>query len=439
MLRTGGSLALIVTLLLAACGPRTEPFRTAERPETPVYASATPFGDTAFDNRDLAGLFVRLAMGMEGGGMRPRLQRFEGPVRVGMIGPGAQQYRSFLAELVQTIAREAEVPIALGPPPHQILVRLIPGEEFVPYTANQCFVLFGQPDWQSFKANPKRYNLSALKDDEAQTRVGVMIPDTIEPHKVRECLLEEVTQALGTANDLYGLGPTIFNDDNAHSWPTRLDYLMLRILYHPRMASGLSEEEAQARAYEILDEINADQGTRRALPEIRQESFKSIRSELFDIFAPGTSDETMRETLIELARKVRRDFPGSAYDCMIHSLLAGAGKDEDQTTLFGEAIRICEDVHGPDDIRIAELRLGQAYHDFDEDRYRRAFEEAEALIPVFLAHGKDDRLAAASILRLASAFKLDDPRWEDTFRDHAEAWSAYAFGDDNNVTSRLRN
>jgi hypothetical protein len=84
----------------------------------------------------------------------------------------------------------------------------------------------------------------------------VFIPDNAPPFQVRSCLLEEIPQAMGLVNDLYGLGSSAFNDDGAHVWPTKLDYLMLRVLYAPDMETGLTRSVVEARARSVLDRIN---------------------------------------------------------------------------------------------------------------------------------------------------------------------------------------
>ena len=57
---------------------------------------------------------------------------------------------------------------------------------------------------------------------------------------MRDCLAEEITQALGPANDLYRLPDSIWNDDNFHGMATAFDMLILRALYQPELESGMT-------------------------------------------------------------------------------------------------------------------------------------------------------------------------------------------------------
>ena len=425
---------------LTACGPRTEPYRTAPIPSPEGFRAAVPAGHTVYDNASLADLFVLLTHGLENGDSRKWLQRFEEPVNVGMVGPGAGEYIPFLKDLLAEIRREAKVPISTGQGPHNLLIQFVPGEEFLPRTSNQCMVVFGQPDWKTLIDNPMPYSGRATLTLDRQETMSVIIPDTIEPYKVRECLLEEITQALGTANDLYGLAFTIFNDDNAHSWPTRLDYLMLRLLYHPDMKSGLDRAETRRIALRLLDELNPDGRNAPPLPAIKQKRFKTWRRELLShdrIEDPVVAITKARQ----LAGRARRLAPDSVYDCTGATFLATVARHyeaPDAPVLLDQALKLCARVVGPEDIRIAQLRLQKAYFYLDEKNYSEARREAEDIVEIFKAHALDGNVAAAYIIQTAAAWKLNDPNWDGQILQRAVAWSAFAYGDDHELTLRLR-
>lgn len=426
--------------LLASCGPRTEPYRTAPLPTAQGFRSAVPAGHTVYDNASLADLFVRLTHRLENGDSRKWLQRFEKPVNVGMVGPGAGEYVPFLKDLLGEIRREARIDISAGAAPHNLLIQFVPGEEFLPKTSNQCMVVFGQPDWTTLIDDPLPYSGLATTRIDRQETMSVIIPDTIEPYKVRECLLEEITQALGTANDLYGLASTIFNDDNAHSWPTRLDYLMLRVLYHPEMKSGLDPDQTRALALRLLDEMNPDGRGAPPLPTIEQERFKQWRLELLaqdKIEDPVVAVASARR----LAVRARRMAPDSVYDCTGITFAATVARHfdaPDAADLLDEALATCRRVVGPEDIRIAQLRLQKAYAYLDQDNYADARREVEDIVDIFKAHALDGNVAAAYIIQTAAAWKLNDPNWDGEILKRAADWSAFAYGDDHELTTRLR-
>lgn len=45
----------------------------------------------------------------------------------------------------------------------------------------------------------------------------MFIPNDTSAQEIRDCLNEELAQALGPLNDLYRLSDSVFNDDNMHT------------------------------------------------------------------------------------------------------------------------------------------------------------------------------------------------------------------------------
>jgi hypothetical protein len=65
------------------------------------------------------------------------------------------------------------------------------------------------------------------------------------------CIHEEVTQGLGLGNDSPAARPSIFNDDEEFALLTPMDELMLKMLYSPRLAPGMTEAEARPIVQEL--------------------------------------------------------------------------------------------------------------------------------------------------------------------------------------------
>lgn len=70
----------------------------------------------------------------------------------------------------------------------------------------------------------------------------------------RSCIEEEMTQALGLANDDPNVRPSIFNDDEEFALLTKHDEILLKMLYDPRLRVGMTPE----RARPILPAVAAD-------------------------------------------------------------------------------------------------------------------------------------------------------------------------------------
>ncbi|HBM40525.1 MAG TPA: ATP-dependent transcriptional regulator, partial [Sulfitobacter sp.] len=76
------------------------------------------------------------------------------------------------------------------------------------------------------------------------------------PQEVRDCLHEELAQALGPLNDLYRLPDSVFNDDNVHTVLTGFDMMILRAYYDPALRSGMTRGQVANALPGILSRIN---------------------------------------------------------------------------------------------------------------------------------------------------------------------------------------
>ncbi|MDF0603185.1 DUF2927 domain-containing protein [Psychromarinibacter sp. C21-152] len=71
----------------------------------------------------------------------------------------------------------------------------------------------------------------------------------------RSCIHEELAQGLGLSNDSPMARPSVFNDDEEFGLLTTHDELLLKMLYDPRMRSGMTIREARPVAEEIAAEL----------------------------------------------------------------------------------------------------------------------------------------------------------------------------------------
>ena len=73
----------------------------------------------------------------------------------------------------------------------------------------------------------------------------------------RACFHEEIAQSLGLTNDSHLARPSIFNDDDEFSTLTKLDKILLNILYDNRLKSGIVRNEASQLVRQIASEVTA--------------------------------------------------------------------------------------------------------------------------------------------------------------------------------------
>ena len=439
------SALLIVPLLATACAERTEPYSTTTRPVEARFGASLPAGTTAWSNKSLADVFTKLTHDLEWGSTQANLLRFEAPVRVAMIGDGSESYQLFLAEFLRIIRKEARIDIQqTSPDKANLLVRFVPGGEFRDLTYAQCIVVNDHPTWSEYKSDQAAYGADAFERNKTMEKASALIPRTLEPYKIRECILEEVSQALGTGNDLYGLRDTIFNDDDAHTWPTRLDYLMLRVLYDPRMKTGLNQRATTEHARIELDDINPEGRDVDAppLPEVRQFVFLKWRNGLHRLLlSKDLSDLERSERAQDLIAQAQRTQPNSAYHCTAATTLAQIQveqEDDEALQRIREARTICSTAHGADDIRNSQIRLLEVRALNDEKRYKDALKASDGLEQAFLAHGQEGSLIATYVQIMLAHAKLNDDDARDAFIDRLRDWGAFSLGTDHNIVERLR-
>lgn len=429
--------ALLVLCLAAGCaavidGGRGTPYRTADQPSFPPFGSALPAGHTRYSNESLASVFVRLTHDLEWGGRRPHLVRYETPVSVGVTGRPAPQYTAFIDRFLANLRAQTGIRIARSTAPHNLTVNFIPGQQFRQKLPQHfCVVAPGSLTWDEFKADPVKHGTRSFERNRTLEAMSVYIPDNLEPYLIRLCLIEEIVQALGPANDLFALGPSLFNDDNVHVWPTKLDYLMLRVLYAPEMRTGLDRTETRRRASALLSKLNAEGSA--AAPPLRLLSARRMQ-EWTDLVTKADADD--RRQALDIAR---RQMPGTAYHC--HSLIALARlqRQDPETSLrtLSEAERICIATHGVDDLRTVLIRLELARALFKTGKALEAYQLSDGLAQRLAAFGKDERLVALYDLQAAALRAIQQGTKSFEARRRAGEWGAYALGRDHADVLRL--
>ncbi len=109
-----------------------------------------------------------------------------------------------------------------------------------------CFVVPNVSSLAEYQANRGTSRVDWTQVRERKT-VGIFAPADASPQEVRDCLHEELAQAMGPLNDLYRLTDSVFNDDNFQSVLTAFDMKILRAWYSPRLRSGMSRAEVSAQ------------------------------------------------------------------------------------------------------------------------------------------------------------------------------------------------
>lgn len=111
----------------------------------------------------------------------------------------------------------------------------------------------------------------ASAEDQSIVRAAVLIPvDRARAHaKLIDCIVEETTQVLGLPNDSDKVFPSIFNDRSIDSLLSGLDYLLLKMLYDPRVKAGMNLQQVAPVLKTIVDEFERDGSIENAVARVR--------------------------------------------------------------------------------------------------------------------------------------------------------------------------
>ncbi len=257
------SLLLTAVLVLSACAPRLPemPERRAEAPASlpPMKLFSEPrVTRPARANTDIARDFLDLTFELESGRAVPVFTRFEEPITLRVTGAIPKTLEHDLTGLLTRLRREAKIEIARVRPagPANITVQTISRRDLqgsVPEAA--CFVVPRVGSWDEFRAN-RRGERTDWTKLQRRERLSIFIPRDVAPQELRDCLHEEMAQALGPLNDLYRLEDSVFNDDNFHTVLTGFDMLILRMTYAPELRTGMTRDQVAARLPSILARLN---------------------------------------------------------------------------------------------------------------------------------------------------------------------------------------
>ncbi|MEP3687692.1 MAG: DUF2927 domain-containing protein [Sulfitobacter dubius] len=261
-------LLLPLMMLLNACVPASHSevatravIADSTLPPMKQFAQARPTAPHV-SNAALAEDFLDLSFRMESGRALPVLTRFEGPITLRVLGQPPATMGPDLARLLARLRREAwielrevtggEASITIQAVTRSQIRRLLPQAA--------CFVVPNVSTLEEYRRT-RRSPVTDWTRLTERRKLAIFLPNDVSPQESRDCLHEELAQALGPLNDLYRLPDSVFNDDNVHTVLTGFDMLVLRIYYDPALRSGMRREEVAARLPGILARVNPGGGT----------------------------------------------------------------------------------------------------------------------------------------------------------------------------------
>lgn len=255
--------ALFLALVVAGCAT----VETIELPDqvAPIEASLPPAksfstarpSPPARSNKNIASDFLSLHFELESGAALPVFTRFETPVTVRLTGSPTASMQQDLTRLLNRLKREAGINIRqIDEGQANITIEAVSQKDILRILPNAaCFVVPNSSSLEEYRRDRRKIK-SSWTELRKRERLGIFIPYDVSPQEIRDCLHEELAQALGPLNDLYHLPDSVFNDDNIHTVLTGFDMLILRAAYAPELRTGMTRDQVAAVIPGVLSRMN---------------------------------------------------------------------------------------------------------------------------------------------------------------------------------------
>lgn len=422
---------------LGACdigGTGTVPDRAAPptvliRPEPRLFSGHNP-DPVRRDNTAMIRDFLDLSFNLETGHRLAHFTRVEGPVTLRVTGNAPATFQHDLASLLRRLDREAGIRITpVTTPDATVTINLVPQSDLnrlQPQAA--CFVVPNVADVSELSRfwRPARTDWRQITQ---RDRLVLVIPADAPPQEVRDCLHEEMAQALGPLNDLYRLPDSIFNDDNVHTVLTGFDMLMLRITYAPELRSGMTREQVAARLPALFARHNPG-GERPAGPQIPHTTRAWARA-IGDALSPkgnaGRRADGARRALREAQKQGWTD-----HRLAFSYLLAGRAAMERSPTEARNMITQADRIYAGSPIyRLPRLRTqGQlAAFDIEAGDPQAAIARLDPAIRVARNYQNAALLTELMVLKSEALIEMGRRKEATRLRLDTLGWASYGFGD----------
>lgn len=390
-------------------------------------------------NDQIARDFLDLAFTLENGEKLPRLTRFEGPITVRVSGKAPATLARDLDRLLVRLRTEAQIPIrrVAGDKPASITIEPVSRAQIqsVAPTA-ACFVRPNVSSWDEYRA---RRNDPSTFWNRLNTRrqMAVFLPVDVSPQETRDCLHEEISQALGPVNDMYRLTDSIFNDDNFNTVLTSFDMLILRAYYDDALRNGMNEAQVAERLPAILNRLNPS-GAIGGIAGPRPVA-AAWQSEIGIATTPRGSKSRRKaaaERAVTLAAAFGPSDPRLAFSYYIFGRLALSTAPDQALIAFLNAGRIYQ--ARPDSaIQEAHVAMQVAAFQLSAGRAEVAINLVDQSLPA-VKQAEHASLLALLLMVKAEALELLDRGPEARrIQEEALAWARYGFGSDDEILDRV--
>lgn len=430
--------AALLVLLLGCSAPETTRRAGPEISLPPMRTFATPSPVApSYSNAAIARDFLDLTFQLENGDRLETFSRFEGPIKVRVLGAAPPTLVPDLDRLLGRFRREAGLDIRRvteGEASVTVeVVRRAQIRRVAPSAA--CFVRPNVSSWAEYRR--RRNDPATFWNRLVERRsIAVFIPGDVSPQEIRDCLHEEIAQGLGPVNDLYRLSSSVFNDDNFNTVLTGFDMLILRTTYDGALRSGMSRQQVAVRVPEILARLNPRGGAAGIAPPAIQ--LGAWNNAIAEATAPRTSNPrrlAAAQRAVELARPAGGNDPRLAFSYYMLGRLSLSTNPEGALRAFLTAGTIYQS--RPDSgIQEAHVALQVAAFQLSAGRAEVAMQLVDQNLAT-VRRAEHAALLSLMLMVKAEALELRGQSSEAAqVQREALAWARYGIGDAATIRDR---
>ena len=293
-----------------------------------------------------------------------------------------------------------------------------------------CFVV---PNVGSLAEYRRKRGTPAVDWAEVTQRktAAIFVPFDTSPQEIRDCLHEELAQALGPLNDLYRLSDSVFNDDNFHSVLTGFDMTILRTIYSPALVSGMTRAEVAAQLPALLGSASLGSVAEGPSPWV-----KAIEAAL-GRQGSDSARKAAADQALALAKAAGWQDGRLAFSYFaVARLCAGSDPDRAQDAFARAAALYARQPSGA--LKVAHIDMQLAAMALSKGLPDTAIGLADRAIPVVASAENPALLASLMLIKAEALDRLGDTAGAAALRMDSQPLARYGFGADHGGQDRMR-
>ncbi|MCP5074971.1 MAG: DUF2927 domain-containing protein [Rhodobacteraceae bacterium] len=447
MTRTKVFLIFLSACILSACvtpqngGVNKRVVGSENWPAMRVFLPTTSPMSVQRSNNDIFNEFLDLTFNLESGHKIPRLTRFEGQISVAFAKAPKTVVSRELDNLIARLRIEAGMNIhRIGNANSaNIIIETLPKRQLQRAAPNAaCIVVPRVSSWVEFRKN--RYNrVTDWSSLDRRDRAIIFMPSDVSAQDSRDCLHEELAQALGPLNDLYRLPDSVYNDDNFHIVLTSYDMLILRAYYAPELRNGMSQHEVAAVLPRLLTRINpvGNGIPPRLLKATRQDWEKEIETAL-GVQVSDQARIAAADRALKIAHQANYNDHRLGFTYFARARVSIRQNPELAAADFARAYAIFNQEFGPYDIHTAQAALQMASLSISADQIDTALNFIDDSL-IAAKKAQNGRLLFSLLAMKAEIMEIrGHPEKAAQLRKDAVSWGRYGIVPEQEIADRLR-